>query len=379
MTRFFIYPLNIGCVLIFALALSLFNFSSFYQQPMFLEILLVLMMSGLYFTQNIIFNRRINFNVSQSVSPNKYKKYLWFSFFGFLIEFGLFGIPLLSNAARGELKVIPVFHVIFYSCAFVSVIFASLYSSKKDIFICLSVVFLISFLLLSRQMMMVAFLIFLISSSIRYKISFAKFIKIVIYLLVIVILFGVIGNLRQKLTGDYVDQFIIVVGGANANGEKLGDVFYWVWLYIASPIYNFLVNINSYYSTGDFCNTRVYYGSCSGNYFSAVLLPDTLVKYLGFDQFDIDLEVSHLNVGTGYAAAARILGVPGVFIQIVLQGIFYYVGYRFMAPNYRVAFIVYFSTLSCFMIFDNLFTHGEFFFVFILLYFARYRFTWGRP
>jgi hypothetical protein len=40
--------------------------------------------------------------------------------------------------------------------------------------------------------------------------------------------------------------------------------------------------------------------------------------------------------------------------------------------------IVYFSVLSAFMIFDNLFIRIEFFFVFILLYFAKYKFTWGK-
>lgn len=378
MYKFFIYPLNIGCVLLLGLVFSLFHFSDFFDQPNFYEILLIVVIAGFYFFQYIFFKRSINLNINESLSSSVYKKYLWFSLIGFFVEFGLYGVPLLSSSGRDEISGIPVLHVIFYSCAFVAVIFSSLYSKKIDIFFCLFTILILSVLLLSRQMMMISFLIFLIASSMRYNITASAFIKIIVSLMIVIVLFGVIGNLRQKLSGDYVDQYIIVIGGANANGEKLGDIFYWIWLYIASPVYNFWVNIGSYYRVGDLCNSNIYPGSCSGNYFSAVMLPDTFVKYLGFDRFDIDLQVQHLNVGTGFAAAARIWGVPGVLLQIVLQGFFYYFGYKIIAPKLKLAYVVYFSALSFFMIFDNLFVRAEFFFVFILLFLSRYKFTWGK-
>jgi len=378
MYKFFTYPLNVGCVLLLALVFALCDFSTFYDQPGSSEIFLMLIMSSLFFLQYFFLKNKANLNIGYLLNSNLYKKYLFIAFFGFLIEFSLFGIPLFSESGRDGVKGIPVLHVVFYSCTLVAMIFASLYARKRDIFICFVIVLLLSVMLLSRQMMMVSFLILFIVSFTRYKITATSFIKIIISLFLIIFLFGVIGNLRQSLAGDYVDQYIIVVGGANENGEKLGDIFYWFWLYIASPIYNLWVNFDSYYNVGEHCNTNVYYGSCSGNYFSAVILPDTIAKYTGLEKFYIDLQIAHLNVGTGYAAAARIFGLSGVLLQIILQAIFYVIGYKLIGYKFKLAYVVYFSALSILMIFDNLFIRGEFFFVFVLLYLAKYKFTWGK-
>lgn len=378
MNRFFIYPMNIGCILLLALFFSLFNFSTFFNPPNSYEILSIAILSSLFFLQYPFFKKKINLNLDAGVNKSAYKKYLYFGLIGFFVEFLIFGAPLFSEYGREDIGSIPTLHVIFYSCIFVSILFSSLYSTKKDIFICLSIALLLSSLLLSRQMIMVSFLILLVSISVRFKIKTSTFLKILFSLIAITFLFGILGNLRQTLAGDYVDQYIIVIGGANENGEKLGDIIYWLWLYIASPMYNLFVNIAGYYSVGDRCNTNAYYGSCTGNYALTILTPDAVLNYLGIDKFEIDLAIPHLNVGTGYAAAARILGIPGIILQIILYSILYFVGYRLMDHKFKPAYIVYFSVLSAFMIFDNLFIRIEFFFVFILLYFAKYKFTWGK-
>ena len=135
-----------------------------------------------------------------------------------------------------------------------------------------------------------------------------------------------------------------------------------------------MVNFESYYLYGDKCNTSVFYGSCTYNYITSVLVPETIVKYLGFEDFKIDLQVAHLNVGTGYAPAARILGVPGVFIQILLQGLFFWLGLLIAPKRLKVAYIVFYSVLSFFMIFDNLFLKGEFFLVLVIIFLSRYKY-----
>ena len=374
MKQLLIYPLNIAIVMLFALFLSLFDLSSFFKQPSIAQISIVIFISLIYVLQFFLIKKTVFFNIEYGLESNLFKKYLFFGFFGFLLEFLFFGIPLLSSMGRDNYGGIPILHVVFYSCIFVSVIFASLYSNKKDLFLCVFLVLILSILLLSRQMMMVSFLIIMISSILRYDISKKTWIKILISLILVVFLFSLVGNYRQKISGDYIEKYIIVIGGANKNGESLGEVLYWIWLYITSPMYNFIVNIDSYSQFGERCNTSVYYGSCFGDYISAVLLPDTAVKYLGIDKFIIDLQVPHLNVGTGFASSARILGISGVLLQVILQGFFYIIGYKLMLKKYRNAYIVYFSAISTFMIFDNLFIRAEFFFVFILLFLARYRF-----
>ncbi|WP_151829919.1 O-antigen polymerase, partial [Acinetobacter ursingii] len=349
MIKFLIYPLNIATVLFFALFCSLFNLSSFFEEVSFNSFALIVCICCIYIIQYFFIKDRVKLNKEVEVNPFIYKKYLIFGFVGFLVEFMFYGVPLLSSSGRDSYGGIPVLHVVFYSCIFVSVLFSSLYAKKNNIILCLVSVLILSVFLLSRQLMMVSFLIVLISSMIRYEISKKTWIKTLLSLVAVVFLFSVIGNYRQKLSGDYVDQYIIVIGGANKNGELLGEVLYWVWLYVASPIYNLIVNFGSYYQYGEKCNTAIYYGSCSGGYIPAVLLPDTIVKYLGFDKFVIDLAVSHLNVGTGFSAAASLMGFSGVLLQILLQSFFYVFAYRLIAYRFNAAFIVYFSVLYVFL------------------------------
>ncbi|MFW1691353.1 hypothetical protein ACG9H2_15560 [Acinetobacter ursingii] len=376
MKKFLLYPLNVVLALVFALAFSLFDLSSFYDMPSFWDILVIALMCLIYIFQYSFFKRNVFFDIKNNNSKI-YKKYLVFGLLGFFVEFLFYGVPVLnSSGGRDDYAGIPVFHVVFYSCMFVAILFSSLYSSRKDLVVTGLSVLVVGVLLLSRQMLMISFLIIIISSLVRYNFSAKLLIKTCFFLLGIIFLFGLVGNYRQKLSGDYVDEYIILIGGANKKGEFLGGVLYWFWLYIASPMYNFFLNVDSYYQYGEKCNTSLEYGSCSGDFLSSILFPDTLRKYLGFEEFLVDLKISYLNVGTGYAAAARILGMPGVVVQIIMQGFFYFLGYKIMSNNIKSAFIVYFSVLSIFMLFSNVFLRAECFFVFIILYLEKYKLVW---
>lgn len=111
------------------------------------------------------------------------------------------------------------------------------------------------------------------------------------------------------------------------------------------------------------------YGTCDGSYLLSVIIPDTISKYFS-ETFEIDMVMKHLNAGTAFSASARILGLTGIFIQIIFQLILYIVGISLTTKRNRRAFVIYFSVLSFFMIFDNLFIKGEFFFVLIMLIFS---------
>ncbi|MGU3415445.1 O-antigen polymerase [Enterobacteriaceae bacterium C34A] len=369
MFRILIYPLNTALMLTLSLLFSLLNLSWFYQQPDEKGILYLLVVICIYF-----FFSFAHFGIKKpklnnlGLNSRTYYHLLLISLVGFFIEFIIYGIPLFVEGGRDNYSGLPVLHVIFYSMLVCSVVFAALYASTKSLLVCLLCVFIMAILLLSRQMIMMACIMTVTSLSLRYNVSGKSVFKFLIYGLILIFIFGVLGNIRQQLSGDYVDGYIYVVGGANANGAKLWEPLYWVWLYIASPIYNLLLNFNGYDNLGDSCNVTISYGSCSGDYLSAVFVPNTFIKYLGLDTFDIDLVMAHLNVGTGYASAARLLGLWGVVILIVFQLMFFWLGLLCTAKHIKEVYIVYFSTLSFFMLFDNLFVKGEFFFGFVLIF-----------
>lgn len=376
MNRFFLFPLNIAVMLAVSTLLAVLNLSVFFNKVYISDILLITTMMIGYLTLYFLIKKRLNlgrpdlYQIDRNIYS--YRKFVYISTIIFVIQFGLYGIPALSYGGRDELKVLPVFHVIAYSCVLVAVLLSSLYSTKRNKVIVMIFATVLSILLLSRQLILVSFLVFVISILVQKDLSRKVYFKLFLVSIFIIIFFGVVGNFRQQLAGDYTTDYILIVGGANEKGEKIGDILYWLWLYLASPIYNLIVNFDSYEESRNFCNNAVYYGSCDGNFIISVLTPDTFVKYLGFDEFLIDLEISYLNVGTGFAKAARILGIFGVLVQIIFHGVAFYIGSRIFSSKLRLAFIVYFSTLSIFMVFDNLYIRGEFFFVFIILFMCKY-------
>lgn len=269
-------------------------------------------------------------------------------------------------SGRDEYQGLPFFHVFFYSSSICAVLLSSLFSSRKALIYSFSFAVMISVLTLSRQLFMVSFLIVIISTVYKNGINKKLVMKMVFSSFLLILTFGFIGNLRQILAGDYTSNYILNVGGANANGEALGEILYWIWLYMSSPIYNLIFNVEQYNHGLDICYNNS--ANCMGYYISSFLLPNTLVKYLGFSELKVDLVVDYLNASTGFAQPARLLGLAGVCIQIFIQFLFYIIGFLTMPVKIRVAYFIYFSALSFFMIFDNLFLKGEFFFCFVLIY-----------
>ncbi|EOX7150746.1 hypothetical protein [Escherichia coli] len=361
MFRILSYPMNVGVILLFGVFLSLFDLSSFYSPPYGESLAIILILAFSYIALSVFFTRRV---VERNEHSASWKTFSIIAATGFFVEFILGGAPILVG--RESAVTLPVLHVAFYSCAILSVLFASIYGSKKEMIISLFVVLILSTLMLSRQMMIVSFFIAVISYSSRVRFNKVMILNLLITIIALIFLFALVGNLRQQLSGDYVNDYIKEVGGANEQGMAIGDALYWIWLYIASPVYNLVANIDSYYNFGDSCNKALSFGSCRGDYVLSVLTPDTIAKHFS-QPFEIDMVMKHLNAGTAFSASARIFGISGIYIQFVLQVIFYVLGFIFTNKRNRTAFVVYFSALSLFMIFDNLFIRGEFFFGFLLI------------
>lgn len=371
MIRLLTYPMNVVLILSIGFLMSLINLSYIYSNPSETNIIYAFLILIMYIACSFLIPKAKRIESStQRECEGLYKVFLFISIFGFAIEFFIYGVPAVSSKGRDGFGGIPVLHVIFYSSTMISVLFATLYSDVKKIILTLSVATAISVALLSRQMLMICFTITLISIMLRYRITTYQYFKIIVSIIVVIIAFGILGNIRQQLSGDYFEGYIIEVGGANDSGAAIGDILYWLWLYLASPVYNLFLNFDSYNAYGESCNMQVAYGSCSGSYMMDVLLPSTVSKYLGSQEFIIDMARPYLNAGTAFSASARIGGILAVSLQIILQLLFYFVGLILTPVRVRHAFIVYFSALSLFMVFDNLFIRGEFFFGFLLIMFA---------
>lgn len=371
MFNIFLFPLNIVISLSICFFLSLLSYSWIYPEVTTNDALNLLIMIFLYLMIYIFMYKSKRPTIHNDCGlSGVYKKFMSLSLIGFVCEFYLYGVPILMKGGRDEYAGIPVLHVIFYSSAIIAVLLSSLYSSKKALTLSILVALCISVLTLSRQMMMVVFAITLISAMVRYKITAKVLFYTVLAFAALGSTFGLIGNIRQQISGDYIDDYILVIGGANSGGQEIGSSLYWLWLYMATPIYNLMLNLNHFDVVGSGCVQAYFSGSCDGSFVSSVLLPNTIAKYAGQSEFKIDLVIPFLNAGTGYSTAARILGLWGVVLQILIQVFYYLVGYLLTPKKLRVAFIVYFSALSMFMIFDSLYTRGEFFFGFILICFA---------
>lgn len=363
--RLMTYPANIGIVLFIGIAFSLIQLSYFYEIPSPLYITLLSTICIFHIFISIFFKRDVY--VDKSNDGSSWKIFMIVSVVGFAIEFAVGGMPILVG--RENAVTIPMFHVMFYSFIIMAVLMASVYGRKRDMVFSLTCAIVISALMLSRQMMIVSFIIAVIAIASKTRFTRKNKLCLLASFVAVIFAFGIIGNLRQQLSGDYIKDYIYAVGGANADGMRIGDTMYWIWLYIASPVYNLIQNIDSYYQYGSRCNMSIAYGTCDGSYLLSVIIPDTISKYFS-ETFEIDMVMKHLNAGTAFSASTRILGLTGIFIQIIFQLILYIVGISLTTKRNRRAFVIYFSVLSFFMIFDNLFIKGEFFFVLIMLIFS---------
>lgn len=373
MLRLLTYPANIGAALLIGIIFSLMPFSYFYETPDSFYILLLTSVCIFYIFISIFFKRDVYVDTGNDGSS--WKIFMIISAVGFVIEFSVGGMPILVG--RESAVTIPVFHVIFYSFIIMAVLLASVYGRKRDIALSLTYAIVMSALMLSRQMMIVSFIIVVIAIASKTRFNKKNKLYLIVSFVAVVVIFGILGNLRQQLSGDYVNDYIYRVGGANADGMRIGDTMYWLWLYIASPVYNLMQNLDSYYQYSDSCNMSIAYGSCEGSYLLSVIVPDTISKYFS-EPFEIDMVMKHLNAGTAFSASARILGFAGILIQVVFQLILYIVGILLTTKRNRRAFVVYFSVLSFFMIFDNLFVKGEFFFVLLMIIASGKEFTLWR-
>lgn len=325
-----------------------------------------------------LFNKIIKNSSRVKIKPVEKKKVIYlfiFLCFSLLAEFIYHGLVPLLLVIRGVYYDytqfgIPVFHVFLVSyTTLLGVVYFYRYLVYKEKYYLLIFFFSLFFSIsiVNRGTLMFILLAVIISYA-SLNLNILKIFKILITIFLVIFAFGILGNLRMISSG-YKDQdAILKIGQASENFTKtnLPTEFFWAYLYISSPYAN-LENevkkraINDQNNISGFLNYEI--------------LPDFISKRLNFINNKSNLLVDELNVSTMYAGSINKMGFIGAFLLY-----FWYVLAILITPflinrEYFIPTVILLSTLSSFLMFDNVLKFSGFVFqFFILILFSRFKF-----
>lgn len=279
---------------------------------------------------------------------------------GHSIEFLYFKqIPFFKLLARQDvidyrdfgIKSFHVFLISFNSFAIVYVFHYYISTRKKKILFYYILTLIPSILIINRGM----FLIGIISSLFVYLFSLTKFLKfrqiilMSVSVLVILYLFGYIGNLRSA-NGD--PNYLAKESKATKEfmDSKIPKEYYWTYLYAASPLANFQNNINQ--------TTDVNY-----NFFDLIIfetLPDVLSKRIAVlldrEQLGHHQIVHWLTVGSLYSKSYSYVKWFGPIILFfyLIWVLILSIGLVPKSSSYHVTVVAILLTLVFMNTFDNM-------------------------
>lgn len=348
----------------FLISLSLYqlNWSDIYPELstgillfLLVTILISLLLSVLF---NILFDKKITTLNRLFTKRNSYA----ISFFitiGFLLEFVYSGnIPLLWAILGFPFNYkefgIPTFHVFLlpYASAFVILSFYRYLCNKDNrynLFSMLYVMFLIS-LIVNRAALMVIILSMILIYSYK-KFSYRKIIALSLFMLVIIYIFGVIGNKRMISQG-YENEFAVLdvaVAASNFRESLIPNEFFWGYLYSTVSIANLENQIYLYSekSVGDSLDVVAY-----------DVMPDFISKRLISEDkqilFKPELIKDELTTSTIYGRAIKINGYTGAVILYAYMCIFIFLSVILSPREYILPVCSIVSTMCALSIFSNM-------------------------
>lgn len=285
------------------------------------------------------------------------------------------GFPIFSILGLGNLTYkdfgIPVLHVFlvtfhsFYLTYYLHKIIGSINKSK---IVKMILLFIPTILILNRGMLMMLFFSVVLLIGMKYLGNFNKRtikigLGIVVSTLLLFYVFGLLGNLRSNdyLEGSekaYNTEYIMIIGEATNefHDSNIPKPFFWSYLYIASPIYNLQLNIDTVRSDYSFKNLFV--GS---------LLPDFINKRIvsGYDiqLNEIFLVSPGLTVATVFGQTFADLSWLGMWIFIGFIFVFsaiYLIILKQISPRFFITGLVLVSTMLSFFLFSNMWEYSAF-------------------
>ncbi|WP_278020423.1 O-antigen polymerase [Flavobacterium ginsengisoli] len=287
---------------------------------------------------------------------------LLFLWVGYILEF-LYsgGVPLLlvlkgSFGNYKDFTGIPTFHVILASYTiFLGVYFfhqfVSTKTNKKLLMFLILAVFP-NLLVLNRGAIMITLIACLIIYLMKQNIvKITKMIKIVLGVLVVLFLFGQLGNVRNELSADN-KEYILSLGGATDEFIS-GNVpfeYYWGYLYIASPLGNLDNLVNNYDPKFDIHNVPNLMFEFTPDFISNRLR-------LIFNDGEIEdisnyLVVESLNAPTVYFRSYFLLGWIGMW-SMYFFSMFSVICYLFILPTSGKYYLTGLGILSSIIILNT--------------------------
>ncbi|MEN8350205.1 O-antigen polymerase [Acinetobacter nosocomialis] len=346
----------------FSLSLSLFIFFT-----IFFSILLIF-----FFNKIIQVKRKI---IIQPVEKNKVIYLLVFLIVSLIIEFLYHGLIPLFLVAKGidydyTQFGIPVFHVFLLSYVTLlgTLYFYRFLIFKKKYYLSIFYFSLIFSLLIVNRGTLIFILLSAIIAYSSINLNISKIFKILFTVFIVIFIFGLLGNLRMISSGYKDEDAIIKIGQASDSYLKtnLPSETFWAYLYMTSPYAN-LENevekreINNQYNWEIFLNYEI--------------LPDFISKRTDFENSKSNLLTDELNVRTMYGGAVNKMGFLGALIIYFWYVLSILLTSKLVKSEFFIPMIISLSTLSCFLMFDNVLKFSGFVFqFFILICFSHFKF-----
>lgn len=355
---FFCYSL----AFLISLSLYQFKFSDIYPElsTSILVFLLATILISLLFSVlfNILFDKK-RATLNRLFTKRNSYTISFFITIGFVLEFIYSGnIPLLWTILGLPFNYkefgIPTFHVFLlpYSSAFVILSFYRYLCNKGNrynLFSMLYVICLIS-LIVNRATLMVIIVSMILIYSYK-KFSYRKIIPLSLLIIIIIYIFGFIGNKRMISQG-YENEFAVLdvaVASSNFRESLIPNEFFWGYLYSTVSIANLENQIYLYSekSVGDSLDVIAY-----------DVLPDFISKRLVSEDkkilFKPDLIKEELTTSTIYGRAMKINGYVGAIILYIYMCVFIFLSVILSPKEYVLPVCSIISTICALSIFSNM-------------------------
>lgn len=294
----------------------------------------------------------------------KIKKLIIFIFLGYLANFfysqeiPLINIIFGTGSYYKDIKMIPAFFPVLMAVNIFTIIYTFYhYVSFKNKKYLYAVLFLLLPIIMCNargiliMTLIPCFLLFYAAKESRFNAK--RVFKIIGIALISFYIFGYAGNIRaseMQMKGfSSGNELIMFLGDANDEFREsiIPPEFFWVYLYIASPIANFNSIINNSHDEGKI-EEFVIYNFFPQSFQKYILTGDTIdpKEYLVVDTF---------NVSTAYAVPYKQFGWLGVFLyQLVYYLLFGICFFMLQESRYKIVFLTLYSTVALLSLFYNM-------------------------
>lgn len=222
---------------------------------------------------------------------------------------------------------------------------------KKNLKIIMLGSILPGILIINRAILMYSFFLWIILYMMSINNVFKHIFKIFIIGLIILFSFGTLGNLRNGETIELGKEYIMNVGQATPEFRQsiIPVEFFWIYLYISSPLSNLQYTIDKQKKDFDIENFVEYY--------IGALMPQMISKRIGFEIPKGLLIRDNFNVGSVYYSAYAGFGWIGMMCTFIFMFFFIILTLKLIgsqSPFYTTS-IAIIDTIIFFNIFDNMF------------------------